>query len=115
MKLTLNLDFSIPIWKFFYNSTIKIPYTFEYNNKKYENGITIVHFPFYFLDNINFINSLKASIVEYPNPILCAPDIETLNYLKNFDLNCNIILAGHNAFIDENYFTINKNINKNII
>jgi hypothetical protein len=112
MKITLNLDFSIPIWKFFFGPNINIPYKFTHNGKTYENGITIIHFACYMMGSTYFLNLLKKSIKKYPNPILCTPDIETLNYLKKNIFNCQIILAGHNAFIDEDFFKIDNNIEK---
>ena len=42
MKFELNTDFDVPIWRFFYCSPCKIPYTIELNNKKYNNWICII-------------------------------------------------------------------------
>ena len=109
MKEILNLDFDIPIWRLFYdNSSYKIPYEFEYNNKEYKNGITIIQFGW---DPIVFISKLKNDLDRFINPILCVPDIEIKKILeKNFT--CPVILASHNAFINENIYNINNNIEK---
>lgn len=104
MKLTLNLDFEIPIWRFFFGDVPRLPYEFSYKNKIYRNAITIIQFAY---DTKYFIDEIKEKIYLYQNPILCVPDIEQYNNLKkHMPSSCRIILAGHNSFIDENIYNI---------
>ena len=44
MKICLDIQFEIPIWRLFYDKgeVNKIPYEFVYNNKTYRNSITII-------------------------------------------------------------------------
>ena len=102
MRLTLNLDFNVPIWRFFYGDQPQLPYEFTYNNKIYTNAITIIQFKW---DTLVLIEQLKKDIHLYQNPILCVPNnISLIEYKKHF--NCPVILAGHNAFINEEIYTI---------
>ena len=43
MKITVDLTFSIPIWRFFYENDDKyiIPYEFTYKDKKYKRQFTL--------------------------------------------------------------------------
>ena len=45
MKICVDLQFEVPIWRLFYehDEVNKIPYSFIFKNKKYTNGITIIH------------------------------------------------------------------------
>jgi len=105
MKLTLNLEFSVPIWRFFYGDVdpSRLPYEFMLNDKIYTNGITIIQFAW---DVEVIVGQLRKDLHLYQNPILCAPSIEALNILKN-NFKCPIVLASHNAFIDETIYNIN--------
>ena len=109
MKLLLNLDFNIPIWRVFYNGILEksIPNTFIYNNKTYNNGITLINFAHHisekkFKNNKDYCNNLTC-----PNPILCVPNEEIYNLFKKYRPQYEVVLAGHNAFINENEVKIN--------
>jgi len=109
MKLLLNLDFGLPIWRVFFIPELvnSIPYKFKYKNKEYTNGITILNFA-YFIDeetfkyNPGWCNNLKC-----PNPIICVPNKHIYNLFKKYRPQYEVVLAGHNAFINENVFKIN--------
>lgn len=109
MKLFVDLQFEIPIWRLFYDPLLidKIPYSFTYNNNIYSNGITIIQIGHYvdeqtFINNNNYLNNLTC-----PNPILCAPNNHILNLFKKYRPQYESILSGNNAFINENIYTIN--------
>ena len=107
MKICLDIQFEIPIWRLFYDKgeVNKIPYEFLYNNKTYRNGITIIQLASIINENLfkhnNFMNNLKCQ-----NPIICAPNIEIYNLFKKYRSQYTIIIANHNAFIDENVYNI---------
>lgn len=114
MRESVILDFAVPIWKLFFNSRWEghIPYEFMYNNKKYRNGVTIVHFGWY---APHFIETIRSCLHKFINPILCVPDEESKRALESANLNCfAIVLAGHNAFINEDYYTIKPEIPKTV-
>jgi hypothetical protein len=113
MKESVVLDFAIPIWKVFFNSgwPHRIPFEFQYEGKNYRNGVTILHFGWYVP---HMIDQIRNCLHKYINPILCAPDEESKRALENANLNCfAIVLAGHNAFINEDYYYIMPEIPRN--
>ena len=71
MKIIVDLTFSVPIWRFFYqdDDKYKIPYEFIYEGKKYTNGICIIQFGWNItekrlLSDKNFLNQ-KTSTLSY--------------------------------------------------
>ena len=113
MKICVDLQFAIPIWRIFYDPIIinKIPYQFVYNGITYSNGITIIQIPHYvnekkFFDK-NYFNNLKCQ-----NPIITVPNQATYNLFKKYRPQYTVIIAGHNAFINENKYTITNEIKK---
>ena len=105
MKQIVYLDYDVPIWRLFYNPKLmnNIPYEFIYDGKKYTNGITIIQFAW------NIEESwLKNGIYNFncPNPIICVPSQKLYDLVKKYYPKLNIVLAGHNAFINENTFKI---------
>lgn len=109
MKLLLNLDFNIPIWRVFYDHKLvnSIPYKFKYKNKEYSNGVTIINFA-HFINEQKFIKKKKyCNNLKCPNPIFCVPNQEIYNLFKKYRPQYAVVLAGHNAFINENVFKIN--------
>lgn len=118
MKICVDLTFSIPIWRFFYQSDekYKIPYEFTYKNKKYTNSISIIQFGWNITENRlitdqNFLNEKKI-IANVRNAILCAPTLKIFYLLKKYRPNLYCCLANHNAFIDETVYNINYNSEK---
>ena len=109
MRLTLDLQFEIPIWRLFYDPLLinKIPYSFTYNNKIYTNGITIIQLGHYVNENLLRNNKKYLNNLTCPNPIICAPNNHILNLFKKYRPQYESILSGHNAFINENIYTIN--------
>ena len=106
--ISLNLDFEIPIWTFVYDSTKPVPPpNFEYNGKKYNNCISIIHI-YWIIDAI--LPEIISSLKNYTNPIFCAPDDYSFNILKNNNINC--VLANHNAFLNEDVYNIINNTDK---
>lgn len=105
MRNLVILDYEIPIWRFFFGDVPTIPYSFEYENKVYKNCVCIIQFAW---DIAGKIRDLKKNIHKYPNPILCVPDEYSYNILKIYFPNVSVVLAGHNAFIDENKYCIIK-------
>lgn len=103
MRNLIILDYDVPIWRFFYGDVPIIPYSFEYENKIYKNGICIIQFAW---EVSAFISRLKRDIHKYQNPILCAPDEQSYILLKNNFPNINVVLAVQNAFINENKYCI---------
>lgn len=118
MKISVDLTFSIPIWRFFYQSDekYKIPYEFTYKNKMYTNSIAIIQFGWNITENIlitdkNFLNEKKI-IDNVRNLILCAPTLKIFYLLKKYRPNLYCCLANHNAFIDETVYNIDFNNEK---
>ena len=110
MKPEVILDFGIPIWRFIWSEGMyKIPHEFEYNNKKYTNGITLIEFSWNFVSDLD-IDRIKNDIVYMPNPVLCVADIKTFEIFKK-KFTCEVVLANHNAFMYEELYQI-KNIPK---
>jgi len=110
MKPEVILDFDVPIWRFFWSDgTYKIPYEFEYNSKKYSNGITLIQFAWNLVSERD-INRIKNDIVHMPNPVLCVADIKIFEIFKK-KFTCGVVLANHNAFMYEDFYQI-KNIPK---
>jgi glycosyltransferase involved in cell wall biosynthesis len=116
MKITVDLSFSLPIWRFFYvnDDTYKIPYEFIYNNKKYTNSISIIQFGWNITENrlitdTNFLNE-KVLLENVRNLILCAPNLQMFNLLKKYRPNLLCCLANHNAFIDESVYKIDYSV-----
>lgn len=113
MKLEVNLDFCVPIWRMFDTSrenTYDIPYQFNYNDKQYTNGICIIQFSWKIskkklVNNKNFLNE-KVMANKYQNVILCAPDKKSLELLRKYRPRLTSCLANHNAFIDESVYNI---------
>jgi glycosyltransferase involved in cell wall biosynthesis len=106
MKILVDLQFGIPIWRVFYgdDETPKIPFEFKYKNKLYSNGITILQIGMYVSEehfHNHFFNNLTCS-----SPIICAPNIEIYNLFKKYRPQYEVILANHNAFINENFYKI---------
>ena len=115
MKLEVNLEFGIPIWRFFYSSNanlLDIPWEFEYNNKKYSNGIFVIQFGWDVSVLVNEPNFLNEDIYSQRNVILCAPDEESLAILKKCKPRLYSCLANHNAFIDESLYNIDYKFGK---
>lgn len=113
MKEAVILDYCIPIWKVFFNPRwpYRIPFEFTYEGKSYRNGVTIIHFGWYIP---HMIHEIKSNLHKYINPILCAPDEASKKALEDAGLNCfAIVLAGHNAFIDEDFYHIKPEIPRN--
>lgn len=110
MKIELNTDFDVPIWRFFYSSPYKLPYTFELNNKKYNNWICIIQIGCFIDENTLKYSSYMSEkeILSYygNNHIICIPNIEIYNLFEIYRPNLNICLANHNAFIDETLYDI---------
>lgn len=109
MKLLLNLDFGFPIWRVFYMPELvnSIPYKFKYKNKEYTNGITIINFA-HFINKKTFIyNQDYCKDLKCPNPIFCVPNQHIYDLFKKYRPQYEVVLAGHNAFINENVFKIN--------
>jgi len=118
MKISVDLTFSVPIWRFFYqdDDKYKIPYEFIYEGKKYTNGICIIQFGWNItekklLSDKNFLNE-KTLSQNVRNLILCAPNLEILYLLKKYRPKLYCCLANHNAFIDENIYKIDYSIEK---
>jgi glycosyltransferase involved in cell wall biosynthesis len=115
MKITLDLSFSVPIWRFFHqgDDKYKIPYEFTYKNKTYRNGICIIQIGCYIskesFANTNFYNeiTLYKNVV---NPIICAPNLKVLEMFKKFRPKLNCCIANHNAFIDETVYKIDRTV-----
>jgi glycosyltransferase involved in cell wall biosynthesis len=112
MKLEVNLEFGIPIWRFFYGHEVNIfdiPLEFKYNDKTYTNGIFLIQFAW---DVCKLLNGAKKhlflneNIYSKRNVILCAPDEKTLAILKKHRPRLQSCLANHNAFIDESIYKI---------
>lgn len=108
MKLLLNLDFGLPIWRVYFVPKLvnSIPYKFKYKNKEYINGITIINFGFFinedtFIYHPGFCDNLKC-----PNPILCVPNKHIYDIFKKYRPQYEVILVNQNAFINENVWKI---------
>jgi hypothetical protein len=118
MKICVDLSFSVPIWRFFYQGDEKytIPYEFIYKDKKYTNSISIMQFgwhidEFRLVKDKNFLNEneIRRTV---RNCILCAPTLEIFNLLRKFRPSLYCCLANHNAFIDETVYKIDYTIDK---
>jgi len=116
MKIELNTDFSIPIWRFF-NSNVpyKIPYSFGYNGVNYNNRIHIIQIGRFPLEPQGswtrekgepYMNENEILNNYGENHIICVPNQEILNAFNKYRPNLNICLANHNAFIDETLYSI---------
>ena len=88
MKISVDLTFSVPIWRFFYedDDKYKIPYEFIYEGKKYTNGICIIQFACNItekrlLSDKNFLNETLSQNAR--NLILCAPTLEILYFVSS--------------------------------
>jgi glycosyltransferase involved in cell wall biosynthesis len=115
MKITLDLSFSVPIWRFFYqcDDKYKIPYEFIYDGKKYTNGICIIQIGRYikyesFVDK-NFFNEISLSN-NLLNPIICVPNLKILTMFKKYRPKLTYCMANHNAFIDETVYKIDRTV-----
>lgn len=110
MLIELNLDFAIPIWRFFYNLPYKIPYEFEVDNKKYKNGICIIQIGCFVSENTlkysSYMNEKEINLYYGSNHIICMPNNQTYNLFKKYRPTLNLCLANHNAFIDETFYNI---------
>jgi hypothetical protein len=120
MKVSLDLTFAVPIWRFFYESDdkYKIPYEFIYEGKKYTNSICIIQFAWNIeknnlINDNNFLNE-KVLVKNARNVILCAPNIETLNLFKKYRPTLLSCLSNHNAFINENVYKIDRTVEQKI-
>jgi glycosyltransferase involved in cell wall biosynthesis len=111
MKIELILDFKIPIWRFYLGGNYNIPWSFEYNEKQYKNGICIIHLAWdaerCLVHDPSFISEIK--ICKYLNPIICFPTQEGVELCRKLHPKLNSCLASHNSFIDENLFKIDLN------
>lgn len=110
MKIELNTDFAIPIWRFFYSSPYKIPYTIELNNKKYNNWICIIQIGGFInedtLKSTLYMSEKEINLYYGANHIICIPNMKIYNLFKKYRPNLNCCLANHNAFIDETFYNI---------
>ena len=110
MKIELNLDFKIPIWRFFKNNPpYKIPRKLKFNNKEYNNFICIIQIGHCVTENtFKYKKSyFKDILLHYgSNHIICAPNVKIFYLFKKYRPKLNICLANHNAFIDETFYTI---------
>jgi glycosyltransferase involved in cell wall biosynthesis len=118
MKICVDLSFSIPIWRFFYESDNKyiIPYEFIYKDKKYTNSISIIQFGWNItesrlIEDTNFLNE-NIILQTVRNCILCAPTLTIFNLLRKYRPKLYCCLANHNAFIDESLYKIDYSIEK---
>jgi glycosyltransferase involved in cell wall biosynthesis len=118
MIVSLDLTFSVPIWRLYYENDNKynIPYEFIYNSKKYTNGITIVQFGWYiweerFINNTDFLNEIEITN-KLRNCIFCVSTQEELGFLKKYRPSLRCCLANQNAFIDENVYKIQPEVEK---
>jgi hypothetical protein len=117
MMITLDLSFSIPIWRFYYetDTTYKIPYEFTYKDKKYKNGICIIHIGRYVdeksFDDNNFFNesSLTKNVL---NHIICVPNFKLLKMFKKYRPKLTCCVANQNAFIDESVYKIDRTVDQ---
>jgi glycosyltransferase involved in cell wall biosynthesis len=111
MKIIVDLNFSVPIWRFFYlgDDTYQIPYEFIYKDKKYTNGICIIQLTWDIDEGILESNTLfdeTLLLQNTRNVIICAPTLKILELFKKYRPNLRICLANHNAFIDESVYKI---------
>jgi len=117
MKLELNLDFLIPIWRFFYPGPVEIPDLFRlYNNNtilnklKNKNYICIIQIGCYIDENIikytDYMNEIPMYYGE--NHIICVPNMYIFNCFKKYRPKLNLCLTNHNAFIDETLYKIDE-------
>jgi hypothetical protein len=110
MKIEINTDFVVPIWRFFYSSPYKIPYTFELHNKKYNNWICIIQIGCFVseitLKYTSYMNEKEINLYYGSNHIICIPNMEIYNIFKKYRPTLNLCLANHNAFIDETFYNI---------
>ena len=108
MKIELNTDFSVPIWRFYYSHVpYKIPYSFSYNGVNYNNRICIIQIAWYpWFENPTYMDENEILNNYGENHIICVPNQEILNLFNKYRPNLNICLANQNAFIDETLFSI---------
>jgi len=110
MKIELNTDFAVPIWRFFYSSPYKIPCPFELQHKKYKNLICIIQIGCFVDENTlkytSYMHEKEINLYYGSNHIICIPNMEIYNIFKKYRPTLNLCLANHNAFIDETFYNI---------
>jgi hypothetical protein len=113
-RIELITDFSVPIWRFFYNSVpYKIPWEFTLRNKQYKNFICIIHLGW--CAEYNFANDptylIEDEILENysQNHFICFPTQKGVDLCREHRPRLNPCLISHNSFIDETVYKIDLN------
>jgi glycosyltransferase involved in cell wall biosynthesis len=111
MKIELNLDFNIPIYRFFYGTKYTIPQQFELNGRTYKNYICILYLAWdaesqFESGDRNYLN--ENDIIKHysTNHIICFPTQKGVDLCNQLRPRLNCCLASHNSFIDESLYTI---------
>ena len=113
MKIELNLDFKIPIWRFFYGTDYNIPWQFEFNGIEYRNYICIIFLGWCgescLINDKNFLMENKILEKFTTNHIICFPTQKGVDLCRQLRPKLNCCLASHNSFIDESLYKIDLN------
>ena len=114
MKIELNTDFKVPIWRFFYNSNhYKIPWSFEDCGIKYRNYISIICLAWCaesnFIHDKNYLSEDEIINKYTANHVICFPTQKGVEMCRKLRPRLNPCLASHNAFIDENLYKTDLN------
>ena len=114
MKIELNTDFEVPLWRFFESPCItgyEIPYTVKSDNQEHHNFICIIQLAWDYSEDIllahpQYMSEERILSIYGANHIICLANTEQVDAFRKHRPALNICLANHNAFIDETLYNI---------